>query len=75
MNDKRLRFERIAEKRMTETIKKMRLLGNLSNKHNYDYTEAHVKQIIDTLENELRLLKSRFKEGTASENYTFEFKK
>ncbi|NLD50967.1 MAG: hypothetical protein GX660_27810 [Clostridiaceae bacterium] len=75
MSEKRLKFERLAEKRVTDTIKKMRLVGNLANKNNYDYTDVHVKQIIDALENELRLLKIRFKEGTTSENCTFEFKK
>jgi len=74
VNEKRDKFERLAEKRVTDTIKKMRLVGNLANKRNYDYTEIHVKQIIDVLENELRLLKIRFKEGTVSDNCTFEFK-
>lgn len=62
-------------KRVTDTIKKIRLIGNLANKNNYDYSDLHVKQIIDALENELRLLKNRFKEGVASEKCKFEFKK
>jgi hypothetical protein len=75
MNEKRSNFERLAEKRVTEVIKKMRLVGNLANKHNYDYTDVHVKQIIDALENELRLLKIRFREGATLKDCTFEFKK
>ena len=45
---------------MIEAIKKIRLLGNLSNKNNYDYTEEHVKAIIDSLEKEVQLLKNKF---------------
>lgn len=48
--DKIEKFEVLAEKRMTEIIKKIRLLGNLSNKSNYNYTDKHVKEIMKTLE-------------------------
>lgn len=58
--DKRSKFEELGEKRMIEAIKKIRLLGNLSNKNNYDYTEEHVKAIIDSLEKEVQLLKNKF---------------
>lgn len=58
--DKRSKFEELGEKRMLEAIKKIRLLGNLSNKNNYDYTEEHVKAIIDSLEKEVQLLKNKF---------------
>ena len=40
----------------------MQLIGNLANRNNYDYTEKHVKQIIETLESELKMLKSKFGE-------------
>lgn len=75
MDEKTEKFERLAEKRVTETIKKMRLIGNLANRRNYTYTEDHVKQIVDALENELRILKSRFKEETSTEIYSFSFKR
>ncbi|MFS0777654.1 hypothetical protein ABC255_16840 [Neobacillus sp. 3P2-tot-E-2] len=75
MNEKRDKFERLAEKRVTDVIKKVRLIGNLSNKNNYDYNDEHVKQIIDTLESEVRLLKGRFKEEKVNDNPSFSFKK
>lgn len=40
--EKATRFERLAVRRVTETIKKMRLIGNLANRHNYSYNEDHV---------------------------------
>ena len=38
-DDKGSRFERLAERRVTEVLRKMRLIGNLSNKRNYTYTD------------------------------------
>jgi transcription elongation GreA/GreB family factor len=75
MSEKRQNFERLAEKRVTEAMKKIRLIGNLSNKGNYDYAESHVKQIFETLDAEIRLLRSRFKEGTTDDSTGFTFKK
>ena len=74
MTEKLEKFERLAARRVTETIKKMKLVGNLSNRRNYDYTEDHVKQIIDALENEIRTLKNRFREEATSDEYNFTFK-
>ena len=60
MSEKRERFVSIAEKRVTRTIKDIRLIGNLSNKNNYSYEEKDVKRIISTLEDEVKTLKARF---------------
>ncbi|MBE3650199.1 hypothetical protein [Paenibacillus polymyxa] len=73
--DKRINFERLAEKRVSEAIKKVRLIGNLSNRRNYDYTEAHVKQIIEALESELKNMKSKFRSEETYEDVAFSFKK
>jgi hypothetical protein len=74
-NDKAARFERLAERRVSETMKKMRLIGNLANKRNYTYTEEHVRQILDALEAELRQVKSRFRQETSTQNQGFSFRK
>lgn len=66
-------FKRLAEKRVTECVKKLRLIGNLANKNNYEYTDEQVKKIINTLENEIKLLKNKFKEESESSNYVFSF--
>ncbi|MDM5374160.1 hypothetical protein C1N66_05455 [Bacillus cereus] len=73
-NKKREKFEELAEKRVTETVKKMRLIGNLSNRNNYDYTEEHVKQILSTLEEELKMLRAKFSEERREKDSTFKFK-
>ena len=57
----REKFEVLGQKRMNEAIKKIILIGNLSNRNNYDYTGEHVKAMIETLEAEIQLLKNKFK--------------
>ena len=74
-NDKSSRFQRLAERRVTEVVKKMRLVGNLANKHNYTYTEDHVKQILEALETEIRFVKARFRQETSTQNQGFSFRK
>ncbi|MGI6616271.1 MAG: hypothetical protein ACOX30_09745 [Dethiobacteria bacterium] len=74
MEDKRVKFERLAEKRVTEVLKRIRYLGNLANRSNYDYSDAHVNQFMQAIENELKILKNRFKEETIGTKDTFSFK-
>ncbi|GCF82068.1 hypothetical protein [Bacillus cereus] len=73
-NKKLNKFEQLAEKRVSEVLKKMQLIGNLANRNNYDYTDKHVKQIIETLESELKMLKSKFGEKSLERKTTFKFK-
>ena len=74
MSVKREKFERLAEKRVTEAIKKLRLIGNLANSNNYDYTEGHVEQILTVLDKEMETLKNRFTEAKPADTYAFKFK-
>ena len=70
---KRKRFEKLARKRVIVAIARIRLIGNLANRSNYDYTENHCQQIIEALESELCQLKQRFKEARPKPRYTFTF--
>ncbi len=74
MEDKVAKFERLAEKRVNEALKKLRLIGNLANKRSYSYTNEHVTQIVEVLDNELKILKNRFKEEPLSRDSNFTFK-
>ena len=60
MKEKREKFVELAEKRMTRALKDMRLVGNLSNRNNYSYTDSDVQKIVSTLEQEVKNLKSKF---------------
>ena len=73
--DKAHSFERIAERRVTQAIKLLRLIGNLANRRNYTYTEEQVKQVVETLEAEIKQLKSRFRQETVTQPEGFSFRK
>lgn len=60
METKRERFVRIAENRTNKIIDMMRLLGNCSNKSNYDYSDDDINKIFNTLEKELKVAKMKF---------------
>jgi len=60
MADKREKFVELAEKRVTRAIKDLRLIGNLSNKNNYSYTDSDVQKIIAHLDQEVKFLKAKF---------------
>jgi len=59
-NEKKDRFKRIAEQRTNKIIKTLELLGNCSNKNNYDYSDEQVKKIFDAIEQELKNTKLKF---------------
>jgi hypothetical protein len=61
MSTKRDNFIRLAEGRVTRAIDSIRVIGNLSNRSNYEYTEEDSKRIIDALQREVNELKVQFK--------------
>lgn len=73
-NERTEKFEKIAERRVTEAIKKLKLIGNLANKRNYSYTEKHVKQIISALETEMKDLRNKFQNDSSGGQIEFKFK-
>lgn len=54
------RFKRIATYRTNEVLDKLRLLGNLSNKTNYEYSNEEVNKIFSAVESQLKIAKDRF---------------
>ncbi len=61
MRDKRQKFVDLAESRVTKTIKDIRLIGNLSNRSAYSYSDEDIRKIFRMLHKELEISKSRFK--------------
>lgn len=59
----RAKFVELANKRVNSAIKTIRLIGNLSNKSNYDYTEKDVGKIFAALNKEMKACRDRFKTG------------
>ncbi len=56
----RTKFVELAEKRVSKAIKDIRLIGNLSNRSNYSYTQEDVRKIVRALKDEVDALKARF---------------
>ena len=60
MKSKREKFVELANKRVTSAIDKLRLIGNLSDKRYYEFTEKDTKKIFDALNKELNSIKTKF---------------
>ena len=56
----REKFVRLAEARVTRALKDIKLIGNLSNKSNYVYTEEDAKKIVSALKKAVDDTKARF---------------
>jgi hypothetical protein len=54
------RFQRVALRRKNEIIKKIKLLGNCSNKSSYNYYQFQITDIFNEIKKELNLAKNRF---------------
>ena len=61
MPEKRKKFKELAEKRVSNAMKNIQLIGNLSNTRAYEYDEEDIKKIFKTLREELSLSESKFK--------------
>ena len=68
------KFEGLAERRVNEAIRKIKLVGNLSSTSNYEYTDQHVKQIISAIKREVRDLEARFNSRGKVDHDGFKFK-
>lgn len=56
----RQKFVELAEKRVNRALKDIKLIGNLSNRSNYSYTEKDTKAIINALNKAVAEVKARF---------------
>jgi hypothetical protein len=57
---RRKRFENVAGKRVQAIIEKITILGNCSNKNNYDYNEQDIKKMFNALRSILKNTENRF---------------
>lgn len=58
--DKSAKFVELANKRVNRALKDIQLIGNLSNRQNYDFSDDQAKQIIKVLQQEIDILKLCF---------------
>jgi len=69
-NDRR-KFVELAEKRVARTLKDIKLVGNLSNRSNYYYTDQDVRKIYTALKKAVEEMKLRFDSKGALEEDIF----
>jgi hypothetical protein len=67
----REKFVELAEKRVSKALKDIKLIGNLSNKSNYDYEDQDVRKIYSTLKKALEEMKARFDSKGSSDDEVF----
>lgn len=56
----RRKFVELAQKRVTRALKDIRLVGNLSNRSNYKYTEDDARKICKALRDAVEDVRARF---------------
>lgn len=61
VSDARSNFVRLAEARTQKLLKDLELLGNLSNRSNYSYSEDDVKVIFKAIAKKMQDTELRFK--------------
>ena len=61
MENRKQKFQRLAEKRVNRILNELRLIGNLSNRANYSYELKQVNKIFKAIQGEVDFLKLKFK--------------
>jgi hypothetical protein len=74
MRDKQQKFIEITEKRVTRLLNDIRLIGNLSNRNNYEYTLEDVTKIFSAIESELKTSRKRFDIALTSDDKRFKLR-
>lgn len=75
MSIKRENFVRLAEARVSRALDAIRVIGNLSNRSNYEYDDQDVKKIIKTLQDELNKVKKQLETKTGMPKQQFKLGK
>lgn len=60
MSAKREKFVELAEARVNRTIKDLQLIGNLSNRSAYEFTDADIRKIFQAVQKAVDSAKGRF---------------
>lgn len=67
VRDRRQKFVELAEKRTNRAINDIRLVGNLANRSNYEYSDVDSKAILRAIEEELKALRAKFEQSGRGE--------
>ena len=61
MSSKREKFVGLAEARVSRAMQAIRVVGNLSNRNNYEYTDDDIRKIVKALSAEIDAMQARFR--------------
>jgi hypothetical protein len=73
-NDRK-KFVELANNRVSRALKSIQLVGNLSNRSNYDYTNEDVSKIFRAINEEINACRKRFEmasKGKTGPKFTLE---
>lgn len=59
-DDDRAKFVKLASSRVTRALNDIKLIANLANRSNYDYTDEDVAKIFKALNEEIAACRKRF---------------
>lgn len=65
-------FKRLGKARLVKACERIAIIGNLSSRGNYDYTEEQVAYIMTALRDEVDLLERQFAPKSKARERTFE---
>jgi len=71
MRDKRSKFVQLANQRVTKALDQIRLIGNLSNRAAYEFTDEDTKKIVKALQRAVDATRVRFSDSGASSDQIF----
>lgn len=54
------RFQRLATQRTNEVLKRLKILGNCSNRQIYEYNEKEINTIFSAIERKMKEVRSKF---------------
>ena len=63
-------FRRLASRRTDEVLKRIRILGNCSNRSHYQYTPDEVERVTDAILDELVKFHARFLDANRRPGFT-----
>lgn len=71
MNEKKKKFRELAEKRVSNALKQIQLIGNLANTRAYEYEEEEVRKIFKSLKEEISIAETKFKSKGRNNDFKF----
>ena len=60
ITEKRDRFKRLASQRTNAVLEKLKILGNCSNRANYEYTDEEIDKIFTEMEKSMQETRKKF---------------